>query len=249
MVYIDTPAREVVEDGRTVWPNSLYRLRVPGGDISETVRAISTATPALASVMPAFPAIANDGTIIYMKLATSSEAGDRLLDRLPEAWTLAMVGVDNNERDLTNGSHPHWLDEGSFLFFKNDGLYRYSLTDSTAVLVMRTLTPVTATHRFGLDNQGKQLWLIEPGANATRLFDVGRSNGVVSLKEKTIIMGAASSAVFSPEGDHIAIILVPGLGEEIGLPLIVYDTKGVEVHYSFLPYASLALTSLQAWLR
>lgn len=246
MTFIDVPSTEVADGSQTVWPTSVYRINVPDGNIHETVRAITVATSTVENALPAFPVISNDGVILYMTPVADTEIK---LDLLPEEWNIVMVDMDNNERVLIDGSHPRWLDESSFLFFKNDGIYRYSLNDSTEALVLNTLTPVTGVHRFGLDNLGQQAWLIEPGAGATRIFDLSDSNGTVTLKEKTIIMGSASSAIFSPEGEHIAIIMVSEGGEEIGLPLIIYDSSGTEVHRSFLPYASLYLTSLQAWVR
>lgn len=249
MTYLDTPTTDPVEEGRTVWPTSIYRISVPEGDMGNTVRAILAAVPLAQGVQPMFPAVSDRGVVLYMTPATSTETADMRFDLLPEEWSIVMLDSNNNARTLTNGSHPRWLNEDSFLFFKNDGIYKYALVDGREELVLTTLTPVTAAHRFGLDNQGEQAWLIEPRANATRLFDVEQANGTVFLKEKTVIMGAATSAVFSPEGEFIALSLLPIEGGEAGLPLIVYDMQGNQVQYSFLPYATLLVTSLQAWTR
>lgn len=249
MTYIDSPSTEPVEAGQTVWPTSIYRISVPEGDLGDTIRNIIAASPLAQDVQPMFPVVSNKGTVVFMSPAEAADTANIRFDLLPEEWNIIMLDADNEGRILTNGSQPHWFDENSFLFFKNDGIYKYSLADAREELVLTTLTPVTAAHRFGLDNQGKQVWLIEPRANATRLFDVERSNGTVVLKEKTIIMGAATSAVFSPEGEHLALTLLPIEGGELGLPLVIYDKNGNQIHYSFLPVASLLLTSLQAWTR
>lgn len=251
MTFVDSSPREIVDNGQSSWPGTVYRARLSSTDWPAMAKALAAATPVGSSTMAAFPDISDRGDILYMATSTTAviQSGDTSRHEQAEDWRIVLVDAAGNERVVTEGTHPQWLDDEHFLFLKTLGIYEYSLSDGTETLVTSTLTPVVPTHRLVVDQRGARVLLIEPRAEAVRLFNVEPGEGTVVLREQSPIMAAAASAIFSPDGRYIALSLFPGDVLPGQTPLVVYDQNGRQVYQSTLPHSSWTFTSLQAWTR
>lgn len=230
------------------WPTSLYRVNLQGDDISKNVLAASEAAPVINELRPAFPDISDSGDVLYMSVPeTVSLNPENFYANSGATWDITYVNKGGEEKVLTQGAYPQWLGDNDFVFLKGDGVYHYSVNNSEETKLLQSLSLVSPRHRLVLSSDGTMAMLIEPAAGALRLFDVIRSENTVSFNEREPIMTNVTSATFSPNGDHVAVIALPV--DSTNSSLIVYDKVGIEVYKASLTDASLALTSLQFWIR
>lgn len=230
--------------------SGVYRAQISGGGLVEMVEAAANSSTLVStSAYPGFPSISDNGSVLFMS-TTSPDMMELYPTAIAENWSIVLVDAEGNERFVTQGTHPQWLDEDNFLFFKNYGVFHYNLSSGTETGLLATFTPVTAAHRLVLDHKGERVLLLEPQAGAVRLFEIDRQAEAVTLREVEPIMDTVSSAVFSPNDQQVAVTRVTlDEARSHDLSLVVYDLAGVKLYEAPLPDTSLSLTSLEAWIR
>ena len=233
-----------------IWPNAVYRVNVKDNILEAMAQAAENAEVLSQVSMPAFPAIANDGSVLYMS-STYPSLEDPYLNAGVEDWEIVLMKGGSEPVVVAQGLHPQWLDNENFLFIKNDGLYLYSLKSESEARLAPFVSGAAPSSRLAINAATKQVLFIEPRAGVVRLFSIEETQeGSLVLNEEDPIIANATSAVFSHDGKYVALTAMKDVSEqsnELRLTIYSLDNRSV-VHESTLPNASLTFTSLQTWL-
>lgn len=188
----------------------IHRVRLDSPtSISDIAKAISSNSQKLTNISVSrkhSSSVNNKGEILMI----SVDSGDIENIQPVENFTIRHISSNNDIKILTNGFLPRWITDTNFVFFKNDGLYTYSLTNN----VERLLLAFKFNDGEGLFNDVKMsvsddtrfIAISIPKRNILTVLGVDMVDGEPTLnsflKELPI---SGFWPTFSPDGEFLAI--------------------------------------------
>ena len=200
-----------------------------------------------------FPSISDSGEVLFM----SHKPGDTnevFTESEAEDWEVQSVATDGSVTTLAIGVQPKWLDQDSFVYLKNDGIYLHSISEGDDRPLFTTNVLVNVHNRLDVSADGKRLVWSSPSIGAVRVFEIiiGQE-GETSLQEIDAIDSTAGSVVFSPDGLLLALqtaYLNTDKPDEPLNALVFYDLVNKEWRGSpvLSPNVDLNFTDITDWV-
>ena len=188
-------------------PTQVYRADVSDAlTYDDFVRKVQDAERITESsgIVQQFPSVSNVGDVLYITHVTEAE-NQALFTSKAESWDIRLVSHRGEERFLTKGIHPKWVDDSRFVFLKNDGLYLYDLAGGSGQKIwdMRG----TATMRMSLDVSDDGQYVAWASPESGRVLILRALNwGTNSLTLKGALTTTLGMyAVFSPDSRFVAV--------------------------------------------
>ena len=154
-------------------------------------------------VVRQFPSVSNVGDVLYMAHSPTKN-NQELLSSEADTWDIYVISRGGEEQMLVKGMHPKWIDDGHFVFLKNDGLYLYDLASGSEKKVWDSRG--TATMRMSLDVSDDAqyiAWAAQESGSVFILRALNWDTGTLTLKG--IISAPGAYAVFSPDSRYVAV--------------------------------------------
>lgn len=233
-------------------PTQIYLARVsPTMNPDEVVSRLQQARPVADNpeLFRQFPSVSDRGHVLYM--AHSPGELEILLNSNASEWDIYLV-QNGQDRFVTAGTRPRWVDDERFVFLKDDGLYIYSLSDESERIVL-SLTDIKAKASMALDisDDGQLLAWSIPEWSTVTVFGVhdwsGENVEIIRVFNDII----AISNVFSPDSHFLALESWFREGDVDVLQVEFFDLKDSDMSLHtetlFIENANPDLTQLTDW--
>lgn len=199
-----------------------FPLIVMSADSHETGYVELSSPHALIARMPSW---SHDDTHVAYMTRDDLNGGDRDV----ESWSIYVVDVHqaDSERFVTLGAYPLFLQDGTLLVLRRDGIYRYRESDLEWVGERILSVGGDGTYpemHMSLSKDGTELLITNPTEGSLNVFALSYTGSGLSTVEKIDEFPVfALWPVFSPDGRYIAYIEVDSAIARINPRIKVID--------------------------
>jgi len=173
------------------------------------------------SFAKAVPVVSNTGEVLYSSLPQGNPSAiDPRFSNVTRAdwWEIRHIAQNGDERILTHGTYPHWVNDTTFVYLRDDGMYQYD-TDSNEehVLIPLRAGVLSSSSMIDVSDDGSLIAWSIADQGKLYVFEAGnweRSEGAEVRTRGVIENTYGFWPVISPNGRYIALQTVSTVYED-----------------------------------
>jgi len=202
--FVGVVDKEYEAAGQNMAVAQVYRTNLNDAQDMEAAFDQGEAVTYVVAAQKRLPSISRQGEIVYVSRGRG--VADKNINPLndAESWVVYYVDNDGVERFVDFGISPKWVDDAHFVFWKNDGMYLYSVTDSTSKKIWGSHGAILSNMKMDVSDDGRVVAWSAPDSGRVFILEA-LDWSLPSLRLKNIIDTHGFWVAVSPDGTHLAV--------------------------------------------